>query len=276
MKEKLMQLLAMDFAARQQYINESGEELLQEMLLNIGVTDDELRDKLNYRVFIELLSAQLWTPKQMTHLATVLITNNYLYYKVEEQDKDSVFTRSFSALWLAGLLQVDRQLHFLTDDTARQVINVTLPYLQRERDVRGFVEEQGWAHAVAHGADLAVAVVNHPLFQVSDAPVLLQGVKEVLWKDSVYTDDEDERLVKVIEALIAMDFPEEVLVEWVEQIFDKLDLHLYEIGYTPAFFAARTNTLHFIKTLYFTLKFSNQYNQLRGVCSIFIGKWMKY
>lgn len=266
----------MDHAERVHYIQKSGDTLLQEMLQNIGVPEDELRDKLNYRVFIELLSAQLWKPAQMIELTKTLISQDYLYSHLSEENEDAVFTRSFSALWLAGLLQVDRQLHFLTDDEAKEIIKATLPYLHREHDVRGFVGEKGWAHAVAHGADLAVAAVNHPAFQLSDAPILLQGMKEAFWKGSVYTDDEDERLVKIIEALVAIDFPEEVLVEWVEQVFDKFDHHLHEVGYTPAFFAARTNTLHFMKTLYFSLKFSNHYLQLRGVCSILIGKWMKY
>jgi len=48
-----------------------------------------------------------------------------------------------------------------------------------------------------------------------------------------------------------------------------------DVGYTPQYFNARTNTLHFMKTLYFTLKFSQQMPQLKGIVSIFISKWMK-
>lgn len=90
------------------------------------------------------------------------------------------------------------------------------------------------------------------------APILLQGIKNSLWKDSVYVDDEDERLVTIIEKLMAKGYPEEILIEWVEQVFDKLQFYLMEVGYTPQYFAARTNTLHFMKTLYFTLKFSQK------------------
>lgn len=266
----------MDEQQRKTYIEQHGDKLLHDMLQIIGTSDDELRDKLNYRVFIELLSAGHWTREQMTEITKTLVDDAYLFAAIGSSGDDSVFTRSFSALWLAGLLQVDRQIRFLSDEQATAVLQAVVPYIQKERDVRGFVEGKGWAHSMAHGSDLAVAAISHPLFTVQLAPVILQGLKEAMWKGAVFVDDEDERFVQVVEALVRAEFPEEVLVEWVEQLFDKLDRHLYEVGYNPAFFAARTNTMHFMKTLYFALKFSNHYQQLRGVCSIFIGKWMKY
>lgn len=266
----------MNFNERQQYMKTNGDELLQNMLVHIGHPDDELRDKLNYRIFIELLSEQLMSTDQMKHLAFTLHGKDYLYHLIGERQTDTVFTRSFSALWLTGLLHADRQLHFLSNEEAALILEASTPYLMTEKDVRGFVgQELGWAHAIAHGAELANAIVSHPAFELKLAPKLLQGIKDSFWKEAVFVDDEEERLVSIIDALISRDFPEEILVEWVEQVFDKLQFYLMEVGYTPQYFSARTNTLHFMKTLYFTLKFSNKMPQLNGVISIFIAKWMK-
>ena len=105
--------------------------------------------------------------------------------------------------------------------------------------------------------------------------MILQAVKSCLWKETVYVDDEEERLVGVIEALITFGMPEEVLMEWVEQVFDKLDMHLFQNGYNAAFFKARTCTLNLMKTFYFILKTKNIMPKLEGVVYLQIGKWLK-
>lgn len=275
MKETLQQILSMDTTDRKIYMIENGNELLEKMLLNIGFPEDELRDKLNYRLFIELLSEQMLTKEQMSSLVSTLQGDNFLYFAIGEFETDSVFIRSFSALWLTSLIYTDSQFHFLKDDEAKKLFERCVPYLSKERDVRGFVVEKGWAHAIANGAELTSAIVNHPTFELKLAPILLQGIKDSFWKGRVYVDDEEERLVSIIEKLVAKDFPEEILIEWVEQVFDKLQFYLMEVGYTPQYFSARTNTLHFMKTLYFTLKFSQKMPELRGITSILIGRWMK-
>ncbi|HWK21543.1 MAG TPA: DUF2785 domain-containing protein [Ureibacillus sp.] len=275
MKATLIEILNMNHIERQLYMNEHADSLLEEMIKYIGYPEDEMRDKLNYRLFIELLAGQMFTNDQMANLALILKSDNYLFHSIGGYETDDVFTRSFSALWLSNLLNADSQLRFLNDEQAMSVLNASSSYLVKERDVRGFVGEKGWAHAIAHGADLSSAIISHPSFEVRLAPVILQGIKESFWKGSVFIDDEEERLVTIIEKLISKDFPEEILIEWIEQVFDKLQFYLMEVGYTPQYFAARTNTLHFMKTLYFTLKFSQKSPELMAIVSLFIAKWMK-
>ncbi|MDI7743544.1 DUF2785 domain-containing protein [Lysinibacillus fusiformis] len=275
MKATLIELLNMNELERQAYLNEHSEILIKEMMQHIGYPEDELRDKLNYRLFIELLAGQLFSRKQMAHIALTLKGKDFLFHSIGERDTDHVFTRSFSALWLSNLLNVDSQLRFLSEEEAVTILDAGSRYLSRENDVRGFVAEKGWAHAIAHGADLSSAIVSHPSFNIRFAPVILQGIKDSFWKGTVFVDDEEERLVSIFEKLLIKEFPEEVLVEWIEQVFDKLQFYLMEAGYTPQYFAARTNTLHFMKTLYFTLKFSQKSPEIMGIVSLFIAKWMK-
>ena len=275
MKDKLTALLNMNDSERRTYMNEHADHLIAEMLEHIGYPEDEMRDKLNYRLFIELLASQLLSHKQMGHITSTLQGEDYLFLSIGERNSDTVFTRSFSALWLSNLLNVDRQLRFLNEDEATSILDASSRYLGKENDVRGFVGEKGWAHAIAHGADLASAIISHPSFDSRFAPVILQGIKESFWKGTVFVDDEDERLATILEKLISQNFPEEIIIEWIEQVFDKLQFYLMEVGYTPKYFAARTNTLHFMKTLYFTLKFSRKSPEIMGVVSLFIAKWMK-
>lgn len=275
MKELLTSVIQMNDEERRIYIDENGTQLIDQMLEHIGYPEDELRDKLNYRLFIELLSTQIFSKQQMKQLTLTLRESDFLFLHIGEKGTDSVFTRSFSALWLTGLLYVDAQVPFLTTEEAIETLHACSPYLNREKDVRGFLDTKGWALAITHGADLSSAIVSHPSFELKLAPILLEGIKTSLWKEEVFTNDEDERFIQIIEKLILKEYPETILIEWVEQVFDKLEFTLMTTGYTPNYFAARTNTLHFMKSLYFQLKFTKKMRKLMGIVSLLIAKWMK-
>lgn len=274
MKNTLHRLLNSHGDERKQLIDEQGNELLDQMLKHIGTTDYELRDDLNYNLFSLLLSENLLTNEQMATLTFSLISNDYLFYAIGEKETDSVFTRSFSALWLSHLISLDARQHFLTEDEASRVFRTCITYISKEKDVRGFVDEKGWAYAISHGSKLYNAIIHHPSFQQSFAPILLQGIKDSFWKGKVFIDDEDEQLAQTFFQLILQNIPEDLFIEWVEQVFDQLNHYLYLNGYDSTYFTARTNTLHFMKTLYFILKFSQKTPELQGVISIFIGRWM--
>ncbi|MCT6922880.1 DUF2785 domain-containing protein [Metasolibacillus sp.] len=268
-------LLQMDSLQREQYMQTHREEVLTELLQHIGSANEEHHDKIVYRLFGELMTEGLFLTEQLARTALLLPTKDYLFKNIANGDADSVFTRSFSALWLVYLLYYDGQLSFLTPEEAQFVMTEASRYLEREQDVRGFVEGQGWAHSVAHGADLFAMMITHPHFQPQLVPVLLQGIKVTFWKGTVYANEEEDRLAQIFEQLVKTDFPEEVCIEWVEQVFDKLALQRENEGYTMQFFDARMNVLRFMRALYFTLKFSHKMPQLQGVVSIFIGKWTK-
>ncbi|WP_332645553.1 DUF2785 domain-containing protein [Lysinibacillus sp. 54212] len=276
MIQELQQILAMNEGERHTYVGQHEVPLLQRMLQHIGDPNSKLRDQLNYRVFIELLASNTFSQEGLKTVSEALISDDLLFLNISGGQTDSVFTRTFTTLWLTGILHVDARLRFIEEDKLTEIFTRSSRYFLQENDVRGFVDEaRGWAHSMAHGADLMEAIIRHPKFDFRFAPFILQGLKEAFWKGSVYIDDEEERFAKIIDALISVEFNEEVLIEWVEQTFDKLEAYLYQEGYTPAWFKARTNTLHFMKTLYFTVKFRNKYDKLRGVTSIFIQKWMK-
>ncbi|QTD40065.1 DUF2785 domain-containing protein [Sporosarcina sp. Te-1] len=272
-KTTLQQVIDMSPEERMEHIQENGGQLIGQMLEEIGSIDPVLRDEQIYRLIITLLTEHLIENEVMENLAIELISDRRLFWSIGEMDTDSVFTRSFSALWLAGLLAIDRETSYLEETVRHVVMERSATYLQQERDVRGFVEEKGWAHSIAHGADLAAVIAGHPLAEKRLIPVLLQGVSDSFWKGPVYTDDEDERLVAVIMALVKRGYPEEVLVEWIEQVFDRLELERTRKGYSRSLFQARTNTLQFMKTLYFALKMNHQAPGLQQVVAHVIQKW---
>lgn len=115
-KETLQSFSTMTLSERQALMLQHSDWLLQEMLAHISSVDAELRDHLIYRTFIELLSDNLLTPQQLHYLFETAISEDFLYLHIGEKATDSVFTRSFSALLVAGLLAKDAELLVLNDD----------------------------------------------------------------------------------------------------------------------------------------------------------------
>lgn len=273
MKQQMKMVLEMDDIQCQNYIESHGEELFESMLVNLGTPDGELRDELIYRTFCKLLTGQHLETNQLINACKELITDQYLFASIGQKGSDEVFIRSFSALWLTGLFWSDQEHPFLDPELRSKALKKSASYLSQELDTRGFVEGKGWAHSIAHGADLAAMISSHPSVEKRLIPVILEGVASCFWKGGVYVDDEDERLVAIILSLEKIDYPEDILIEWTEQVFDKLDREVLHTGYSQTFYHARTNTLQFMKTLYFALKKSKRYPKLQSIASFFIQKW---
>ncbi|MFC5603471.1 DUF2785 domain-containing protein [Sporosarcina koreensis] len=273
MKKQMKMVLEMDDIQCQNYMELHGEQLFEFMLENLGSTDGELRDELIYRLLVKLLTGQHLESNQLIHACKELITDRYLLLSIGGKDSDDVFTRSFSTLWLTGLFWLDQEQPFMNSELRSHAMEKSATYLLKEQDTRGLIDGKGWAHSIAHGADLAAIIASHPLVEKRLIPVILEGVASCFWKGGVYVDDEDERLVAIIVSLAKIDYPEDILVEWTEQVFDKLDRKIPEQGYSQSFYHARTNIMQFMKTLYFALKKSKRYHKLQSTSSFFVQKW---
>ncbi|MFJ8516231.1 DUF2785 domain-containing protein [Lysinibacillus xylanilyticus] len=274
-KNTLQSFSTMTLPARQEFMLHKGDWLLKEMLTHIGSPDAELRDKLIYRTFIDILSDNLLNPEQLGYLFDTVIGDDFLYLNIGEESTDSVFTRSFSALLAASILAKDAELLVLNDERLQVFFQKIGRYLLLEKDTRGHVHDKGWAHSIAHGADLAAVTIKHPKFDLQHAPLILHALKLVTWKDTVFVNDEEERLINIIEALLARDYSEEALIEFIEQVFDKFEMHLVTQGYNEAFFNGRTCTLNLMKTLYFSLKMNNLAPKLQNTIYGQVAKWLK-
>ncbi len=230
--------------------------LIQNMLDNIGSVDPELRDNLIYPTFIRIFNENLLTFEQYCSILEICLDENHLFYKIGELNTDSVFTRSFSSLVITGILTKDSELNFLTLKNLECVMNRAITYMNVEMDTRGYVEKKGWAHSIAHGADLLASLASHPkIIEELQFSKILQTVQQCLFKDATYIDDEDERLIFVIEALLEKGQSEKELEQWVLQIFNSLDLIFEKEGFSNKFFQTKFNVANFIKTFYFRIGF---------------------
>lgn len=273
--EDYVQLLEMSVEGRKQYLEEN-QQVVQQLLENVGHESAELRDQLNYRLFLQLLTENALTEGNIHEMVERLSSIKGLVFNLGEKDSTSVFQRSFSALFLTAIVNADRQLCYLTDEELDVLAQNATALLAKEQDLRSFVStEQGWAHSVANTSELLCAIIQHPKFPIRYTAQILQAIRTNFWKGYVFIDDEEERFCNIIEALLAKGIDEALFIEWIEQAFDRLEMVAFERGYDAVWFKARTNQLNVAKTLYFYLKFANRSDKLRGIISIFIQQWIK-
>ena len=251
------------------------DDLIEEMVLQIGSTDPILRDELIYTTFGKLVMENLLSESQLTMLLSTCLDENQLFYHVGEKGTDTVFTRSFSVLVIALLIEKDRERRFLKDEQVNDTIKACFRYLREEEDTRGFVEAKGWAHSIAHGADALTEAVKHPVFRMESLTECLDVLEVCLFKEAAYVDDEDERLLFVVEALLEKGMKEERLSQWLQGLNQSLEFFFEEKGYCVESFHKKRNVLGFLKSCYFRLLIRNECPEARGVIEEIIERWTR-
>lgn len=246
------------------FIQQHEEHFIQEILKGIEAQQMIIREECMI-LFKRCNALHLLTPYCIQSLYDALLTKDYLYY-TNLEDSNAVFKRVTSAFILIELMhnpQFNLDLSFVSK------------YLSIERDGRGYIsKEQGWADAIGTSVELCSIATTKPNFQVSTGVAILQAIKKSIWQSKPYSNNEDERIAKTIIKLLYKEVPEELIIEWVEQLFDKLQVYSFEHGYTPEWFEARTNTMLVTKSLYFYLKYSKQWKELLAVVSTLIPRYI--
>lgn len=118
-----------------------------------------------------------------------------MFKDIDKPENDRVFLRSFSALLGSVILEKDNQMTILTDSQRQQLFAWSIDYLKREKDYRGFVQNKGWAHSVAHGSDFLGAALNHHKFITQNSRTILQLISVIFENmKKPFVDDEEQRL----------------------------------------------------------------------------------
>lgn len=212
LKEKLERL-------RQSQDQSISDDLLGQMITNIGSLDSELRDTLNYNLFAEAVTAGNLTLKQQQEVTQRLLRNRFLLTNIDNfQDNESIFERSFTALFLAALAYRHNNSPFLSQQQERELIKQTISYLQLEHDFRGLTLH-GWAHGIAHSADLIDEIINFQSLNHQDIIAFLTAIKNVLHRPFLFTADEPGRLVVPVQHLSHTKLiTDEELTEWLTDL----------------------------------------------------------
>lgn len=227
-------------------------DMVREMLNNIGSLDAQLRDELIYTTLSHWIPGHSLTTNELEQILPVVLDKNHLLFKLGETNTDSVFTRSFSMLVIPLLFIRHRESPFLSKDQIHQIKEKVFYNVQEERDYLGYDEENGWAHAIAHAADALDDLAQCSELDENDLLTILNLVYEKMTiTDRIYSDGEDERMVKPIISVLNRKILSQTYVEQWIQSFGDIENNL---EFLPAF-KRKTNIKNLLKGLYFRVKF---------------------
>ncbi|ASS64940.1 MULTISPECIES: DUF2785 domain-containing protein [unclassified Paenibacillus] len=227
---------------------ESREELIAQMLRFIGDPDPELRDGLIYPTFYVWMTEERLTEEEWRCLLQQLADENHLFHHIGSDGDQTVFTRTFSVLPLALIARRHSRKPFLDRAGYELLKHSLLRYYREEKDLRGLLPEEGWAHSAAHGADALKELVQCP---ESDAAVqrdVLAAIQGMLQNGShIFGEEEDERIASILDAMIGNGrLSQAELADWITGLSTCLDWPR-----SRAQAVARVNGKNLLRSLYF-------------------------
>lgn len=129
------------------------------------------------------------------------LSDDFLFYKIEEHVGDGVFKRSFTALIIRWIVYYHNEIDntLLSEEEISEVFEKSTEYFKLEEDKRGYVPEKGWAHSFGHIGDLLRTLALSKEMEEKNLLDILYLVKEkVAIHDYVFINEEAERLTTAI------------------------------------------------------------------------------
>ena len=172
------------------------KELTKTLFGYLSNTDPELRDKIAYDVYANWLEREMYTKEEVSGHVEELLPN--LAKGIGKTGSDSVFLRAFSVLFLAEIVHNDNRKPLLEKGQVQAIFEKGISYLHAEKDPRGHVPVKGWAHALAHTADLMLELGKNRFIGQEQQEKILQAISDKLIHSTnwIYIHGEDDRLAR--------------------------------------------------------------------------------
>lgn len=247
-------------------------DLALEMMRCLGDTDDELRDILAYSVLQNWMGNDILSTDEIHEILNISLDEKHLLYGLGRMD-DTVFTRAFSVLIVAVAVYKHRGNRYLSKEEISNILDKVIKFYNEDKDVRGYIEEKGWAHGAAHGADALDELARCEEVGYQD----LKRILDVIYKKINigyygYIHEEDERIVTAVSAILERKLvPESEMIEWIKS-FEKMD----KIDQYPHDVIIHVNVKNFLRSLYFRLIGNSDYDNIIKETREILDKVCKY
>jgi len=246
----------------------SREAIIERLASNLGNAQSGIREDSLSRLSDWIFEGQL-TEKETGDLASKLVeqTNRGL----GDTSSDSVFLRSFSALALAAIIERDVEQPFLLEPQFKELLSSTLTLLRSENNFTGFESaEKGWAHSLAHTADLLHSFLSNPKTTESQVREILAEITarvRGLESNSFYYDEDERLVIAVLTGMQTGLITESLFSNWLAELSKPpvwQKLYFSDEDDTPPWVGAYetkesakrfSDVKGFLKTLYFQLAF---------------------
>ncbi|WDL97690.1 DUF2785 domain-containing protein [Alicyclobacillus sp. ALC3] len=223
-----------------------------DLLENFDSTDARLRDELSYSLLARLLTEyRILRIQEREALLKVALDDQHLFYRIGESGTDSVLMRGFSILVVPLILDPDIEHPQLDAGLVHETIDRVLSYAREERDRRGYVNGKGWAHTIAHTSDALDSCALHPLCTDEERLEVLHCIVDLATLSSPIYFQEDDRLAFTVSRILEKGWvTTEALEDWMNRLTKPE-------GSAPDSVIRLTNLEHFLRSLYFLLKWKH-------------------
>ncbi len=224
-------------------------ELTAELVTMLGSANPVERDEVAYPVLASWLADGVYDDLLVGFGDSIA---DGLQPGLGDPESDGVFRRSFSALILTDCVTRDNVAHVLPVDAVLSWADRAIGWYTRERDLRGWVPAKGWAHTVAHGADLLGALAQSRHIHGTHLRVLLDVIAERVQAPApaAFTDGEDDRLAAAVLAILQRNLVDaEHLDAWTARLGAGLPRPTRHPGDERWPSAVATNTSNFLRAL---------------------------
>jgi hypothetical protein len=194
------------------------DELTAELVAMLGSPDPALRDDTAYATLATWIGRGVYDDL-LAGLGDGMAAG--LEVGLGQVGADSIFRRSFSALILGECVDRHNIVRALPAIKALEWGDRIATWFIRERDLRGFVDGKGWAHAVAHGADAIGALGRSPDLGLPELTVMLDVLADrlLLPTDEFLVCSEPDRMAMATMDILRRNLvPLSILEPWVARL----------------------------------------------------------
>ena len=238
----------------------SAADYLPGLMSNLGSPDSDLRE-CSLDVLWTWISKSRYSDSELLNIARQMAAN--MTAGLGEHGTDSVFLRAFSTLILGATLEVDIDRYskglppVFTEDQIHSWLEISLKLLREEKDLRGYVEDKGWAHCMAHTGDLLGDFAVHPVIGKQELEDILNTLQVRITTpvEQVFVHNEEERLSGVVMNILQRGLvSEDFFCAWLEGFVSPSGHMDWKEAFThPKWNCARVNTKIFLRSIYFFL-----------------------
>lgn len=207
-------------------------------------TDPVLRDTCGYEILAAwIYHKNLLSSEPLEALRRKLLPG--MTFHIGESERDAVFRRSFSALYMSILAAQDLRKPFLSAAAFKETLDTALRCYAEEKDLRGYVPKKGWAHATAHVADLLKFLARNADLSVEDQKRIVTGISQrCRTASSVFVWGEDGRMAAALLSIVGRkDFDVSAFDGWFTALLTE-NKQLWKAPNidAPAYVSVRTQT----------------------------------
>jgi hypothetical protein len=156
--------------------------------------DPKVRDALAFEGLSSLMRSGGFEQRTLSELKFALLE------QLRRPDSSAIL-RSFSALTLSEVARTDRIKAWMTEAERQELVDAAAGFLAGIADYRAFSSQEGFVHAVAHGADFALQLALNPAIAKPQLDTLLTALSTQIAPGDpgvAYWAGEPDRLARAV------------------------------------------------------------------------------